>query len=155
MPATAHRHQHRHFKTLIVLVLAMTGGTFLLFWIAQITPITPLRASVNNWTHISVRAAEGRSTAGFYHYRIDEVGRLFRNQSWNAETGDDRPGKTIVVVLTCPNGDQRVSSAQAGTLTHLLSELRHRHGIPADRVRVEPPAGTARRPGALPRPRRT
>ncbi|MFQ5501829.1 MAG: N-acetylmuramoyl-L-alanine amidase [Phycisphaerae bacterium] len=137
MPAVAARHQHRHLKTLIVLVLSMTGGTYFLFWIAQFSPVTPLRASVRNWTKISVRAESDRIPGGFYHYRVDETGRLFQSRAW--ETGQyerNSPG-TIHILLSCGNDRVRVSPEQAKTLSRILSTLRRDYIIPVRNVVVD------------------
>lgn len=149
MPVVALRHQHRHFKTLIVLVLAMTGGTILLFWIAQLAPVTPLRASINPWSRISVRAQDDLGPRGFYHYRIDASGRLFQSRAWNnGESNPANPG-TIHLLLTCPGSERRVTSAQAATLSHILSRLRSEHSISSGNVHVEATQGVVDR-GALP-----
>ncbi len=143
MPAVAKRNQHRHYKTLIVLVLAMTIGAFVLFWAARFSPITPLkgtREAATDWTRISVRAETPAADRGFFHYRIDAAGRLFQSYAWKAGQGERNTPGTIHVLLTCPDDRLEVSPEQAGTLSQIISKLRQRHGVPADRVRVEPTA---------------
>ncbi|MFQ5428837.1 MAG: hypothetical protein ACE5E1_00895 [Phycisphaerae bacterium] len=129
--------QHRHFKTLIVLVIAMTGGTFLLFWIARFAPITPLRASVAPWDRIMVRAEPARAPRGFFHYRIGPAGRLFQSQAWLEGLHERGSHGTIHILLTCEDRDLRVTPAQAKTLSSVLSKLRREYAIPTRRVAVE------------------
>lgn len=151
MPAGAISHQHRHFKTLIVLVLAMTSGTILLFWVARIAPITPLRgksAAAAAWTRIAVRAEPAELSHGFYHYRIDATGRLFQSHAWLEGRRERTSPETVHILLTCPDRSLRVSPAQAETLSRIISELRTRHAIPPTRVSVEAAQGVADRSGA-------
>jgi len=146
MPAGTIPHQHRHFKTLIVLVLAMTGGTILLYWIAQIAPITPLRgtaAASGPWTRIAVRAQVAGTPHGFFHYRIDQTGRLFQSYAWLSGQHSRRSPDAIHILLTCPDRDLRISPAQARELSRLISKLRREHGIPQTRVSVESARGVA------------
>ena len=148
MPAGAISHQHRHFKTLIVLVLAMTSGTVLLFWVAQIAPITPLRgktAATAAWTQIAVRAQPAEVSHGFYHYRIDATGRLFQSRAWLEGRHDRSTPGAVHVLLTCPDRSLRVSAAQGETLSRIIAELRGKHTIPEARVSVEGAQGAADR----------
>jgi hypothetical protein len=143
MLGVATRNQHRHYKTLIVLVLAMTVGAFVLFWAARVSPVTPLRGTREasaDWTRISVRAEAPAASRGFFHYRIDAAGRLFQSYAWKAGQGERNTPGTIHVLLTCPDERLQISPEQAGTLSQIISKLRHRHAVPADRVRVEPTA---------------
>jgi len=153
MSAGAISHQHRHFKTLIVLVLSMTIGTILLFWVAQIAPITPLRgktAAAVTWTRVVVRAQPAETSHGFYHYRIDESGRLFQSHAWLEGRHDRNSPGAIYVLLTCPDLRLRVSPSQAETLSRIISELRDKHAIGEERVSVEAAQGVADR-GSVPR----
>ncbi len=143
MSAVAKRNQHRHYKTLIVLVFAMTVGAFVLFWAARFSPVIPLRGTREagaDWTRISVRAEALPVSRGFFHYRIDAAGRLFQSYAWKAGQGERNTPGTIHVLLTCPDERLEVSPEQAKTLSQIISKLRNRHGVPADRVRVEPTA---------------
>lgn len=148
MSAHSVRHQYRHYRTLIALVLAMTGGTMVLFWLGRFSPVTPLRstAAMNRpWTQISVRAEDGRGARGFFHYRIDETGRLFQSYAWKAGQPDRATPKTIHVLLSCGTPDAKVTDAQARTLTRVISQIRSEHDIAADRVFVEAAKGIADR----------
>ncbi len=150
MAVAAIRHKHRHFKTLIVLVLAMTGGAFLLFWVAQFSPVTPLRGETGAhglWNQIAVRAQSERSPRGFFHYRIDLSGRLFESSAWkNRRFNRATPG-VVHILLTCPEGDPRVSPAQARTLKHIVSRLRTEYRIAEDDIHVAPAGHQSDAPG--------
>ncbi len=155
MAGVATRNQHRHYKTLIVLVLAMTIGAFVLFWAARLSPVIPLSATREarvDWSRISVRAEALPVTRGFFHYRIDASGRLFESYAWKAGQSERNTPGTIHVLLTCTDESLQVSPEQARTLSQIISKLRQRHSVPADRVRVEPTA--ARRTGDDARPSR-
>ncbi|MCG8408540.1 MAG: hypothetical protein MI923_25340 [Phycisphaerales bacterium] len=154
MPSGSVRHQNRHFKTLIVLVLAMTSGTFLLFWVAQVAPVTPLKGktlSTKAWTEISVRANAASAPRGFFHYRIDHTGRLFQSNAWTAGQHDRGHPGAIHVLLTCPDYDMRVSPSQAKTLSQIISKLRHDHAIASDKVQVDATEGVVDSSQPLPR----
>jgi len=134
--------QQRHFKTLIALVLAMTGGTFLLFGVAKLTPVmhvAPLRADARpakTWTQVVVRSAAADSPKGFFHWRIDEVGRLYQTDAW--ANGQDPSGDGSIQVListSVPGGE--VTPKQSRQLTRLLADLQGQFGISKDRVRVQ------------------
>jgi hypothetical protein len=137
MAAVHARHQHRHFKTLIVLVLAMTGGTFLLFGIARMSPVTPLRASAGPWNQIVVRTEGPQSDRGFFHYRIDESGRLFQSYAWKAGQHDRSNPGTIHVLLTCPDSKMQVTGPQARTLSAILGQLQEQFAVSNDAVTVD------------------
>lgn len=148
MSASAVRHQYRHYRTLIVLVLAMTAGTVLLFWLARFSPVTPLRSTASSgrtWSQISVRAECVASSHGFFHYRIDENGRLFQSHAWQVGQAERSSPKTVQILLTCADRDAKISSAQTRMLSRLISQLCQEHGIPADRVFVEASRGVADR----------
>lgn len=139
MPAVA--VQHRHFKTLLVLVLAMTGGTFLLFGVAKLAPVmhvAPLRAEAlpaRTWTQVVVRSATADVPKGFFHWRIDEVGRLYQTDAW--ANGQDPSGDGTIQVListSAPGGG--VTPKQTRQLTRLLADLQSQFDIAKDRVRV-------------------
>jgi len=133
--------QQRHFKTLIALVLAMTGGTLLLFGVAKLTPVmhvAPLRAdarAAKTWTQVVVRSAAADSPKGFFHWRIDEVGRLYQTDAW--ANGQDSSGDGSIQVListSAPGG--KITPKQSQQLTRLLADLQGQFGISKDRVRV-------------------
>ncbi len=146
MPATASHSQHRHYRTLITLVVSMTGGTLLLYWMAQLSPVTPLRSRAGGgraWSQISVRALPDHLPTGFYHYRIDASGRLFESQAWEAgRSGRNAPG-TVHVLLSCRDAALRVTPPQTRTLTRILGYLRETHVIGLDQIYVEPPTTAA------------
>jgi hypothetical protein len=134
--------QHRQFKTLIILVLAMTGGTFLLFGIARITPVThvtPLRAEATpprTWTQVVVRSAATESDKGFFHWRIDEDGRLYQTDAWDKKSDPSADG-TIQVLISTDQARGGITSRQSRQLTRLLSDLQSQYGIAKDRVHVQ------------------
>lgn len=148
MPAHAVRNQYRHYRTLIVLVLAMTAGAMLLFWLGRFSPVTPLRSTVasnKQWTQISVRAENNRSDRGFFHYRIDESGKLYQSYAWKAGQYERSTPKTVHVLLSCSDPDAKVTNQQAKTLIGLISTIRSNFDIAADRVFVEASKGMADR----------
>ncbi|HWL95199.1 MAG TPA: hypothetical protein VNT79_16890, partial [Phycisphaerae bacterium] len=158
MSAHAIRNQYRHYRTLIVLVLAMTVGTSMLFWLARFSPITPLRSTASTtraWTQISVRAESSGARAGFFHYRIDETGRLFESYAWQAGQSERSAPKTVQILLTCSAPEAPVNADQAKTLAHVISSLQKRFEIAGDRIFVEAAKGVADRGSANPRLRRT
>lgn len=138
MAASKSRHQHRHYKTLIALVVSMTGGTFFLLWVGRLSPVTPLRGQVlttPRWSEIAVRAESNRNPRGFFHLRIDESGQLFQSSAWKIGQPDpDRP-ETIHLLLTSASGDG-VTDAQRQTLSRTIADLRQQHGIPSSRIGV-------------------
>ena len=139
MPASGVRHQHRHYKTLITLVVAMTGGTFFLYGIGKLSPVvpvTPLRAEARTavtWNGINVRTHILGTARGFYHYRIDEAGRLSPSNAWD-DRRDPTGDGTIQILITSPSDDGGVTAAQTKQLTALLGSLRKDYQIPKDRV---------------------
>ncbi|MBX3395142.1 MAG: N-acetylmuramoyl-L-alanine amidase [Phycisphaerae bacterium] len=144
MSAHAVRHKYRHYRTLAVLVFAMTGGTMLLFWLGQFAPVTPLRstaASGRQWSQIAVRAESRAAARGFFHYRIDEAGQLYQSYAWKAGQYEQSSPKTVHILLTCPDAQARVTELQARTLGQLISRLRTDHAIAADRVFVDAAKG--------------
>ena len=152
MAATATRHQHRHFKTLILLVIAMTVGTFFLFWVDRLTPLTARTATP--WREIAIRSAGVSGDWGFYHIRIDESGDLYETNAWQTGPRDPRAGGTIHVVLTRQDPRRTAPHAQAAALARVLEQLRGKYRIPQRHVRVVGPsdAVTAVGPG---RPRQS
>ncbi len=136
MAASKSRHQHRHYKTLIALVLSMTGGTFFLLWVGRLSPVTPLLgqvASAQRWNDIAVRAEDDRNPRGFFHLRIDESGMLYQSSAWkNGQPDPDHP-ETIHVLLTSSGG---VTPAQTQTLSRTIADLCRRHGIASEHVSV-------------------
>ena len=142
MQASALAHKHRHYKTLILLVVCMTAGAFFLFWLGQMAPVTPLRGKLGtppNWNRIAVRTAPlGRDEPGFFHYRIDESGQLYQTSAWKNNMQDPRQQGAIEIVLTVNESDAGISRAQEKSLTRLLSNLRRKFAISADQVRLSP-----------------
>src|SRR5262245_59066651 len=140
MQAPALAHKHRHYKTLILLVLSMTVGAFFLFWLGQMAPVTPLRgkaATTPNWSRIAVRTASvGQPELGFFHYRIDESGQLYQTAAWKHRMQNPTPQGAIEVLLTVTEPQGGISSAQEKALSRLLSTLRRKYSIPADQVRL-------------------
>jgi hypothetical protein len=146
MPATTARHQHRHFKTLIVLVLSMTGGTMFLFWVGGLAPVTPLRGKTvaavdnrdaDNWSRISVRAQRSDQPLGFHHFRIDQQGRISEDPAWQTGQQDSRTPGTVHVVLSCDSTPDRVRPIQTKVLSRLIADLRAQYHIPKDQVRID------------------
>lgn len=141
MAADSTRHQNRHYKTLILLVLSMTGGTFLLLWLAQFSPVTPLRgrtAGPGTWTEIAVRAESSANAAGFYHLRIDGEGRLFRSDAWRYQSAHPDDPSMIHILLSATRADGRPLPAQQQTLSRVLAQLGRDYKIPSERVVVRP-----------------
>ena len=137
MPAAAVRHQHRHFKTLIALVVATTGGTFFLYGAAKLSPVTPLRANVSAdklWTDIDVSEQLPGSATGFYHWRIDKSGRpASPSDAWNNNQDPYGNGR-IQLLVASPSKDGGITKRQAEQLDRLITELRGKYNIPKDRV---------------------
>ncbi len=138
MAASTSRHQHRHYKTLIALVVSMTGGTFFLLWVGRLSPVTPLRGKVpapQRWSEIAVRAENDHNPRGFFHLRIDEAGQLYQSSAWKIGRPDPDHPETILVLLTSTD-DAGVTQVQTQTLSRTLADLRRQHGIPSERVSV-------------------
>lgn len=139
MAARTARHQHRHYKTLIVLVMSMTGGTMFLFWIGQLAPVTPLRSSTptaRTWTQIAVRSQDAREQDGFHHFKIDEAGRPSVSEAWDQAKHDARGSGTVHILVTCESTEARLTTVQAEKLKRLIDILRTEHRIAPDRVRI-------------------
>jgi hypothetical protein len=137
MPTATTRHQHRHFKTLIVLVLAMTGSTLLLYWVAKLTPVIPLRATSSaGWSQILVRAATPTTTDGFYHVKVDAQGRVSTSSAWAARRSAEQSEGVIQVLVRSGSADGKVTPEQTRALAKVLDDLRRTYDIPANRVRV-------------------
>lgn len=147
MAAGKSRHQHRHYKTLIALVVSMTGGTFVLLWVGKLSPVTPLRGQVPatpRWSEIAVRADSDHKPRGFFHLRIDEAGQLFQSSAWKIGQPDPDHPETIHLLLT--SSSEGVTTAQKQTLSRTIADLRRQHAIPTNGVSVirpGPPAQTA------------
>ncbi len=140
------QHQHRHYKTLIILVLAMTGGMLFLFWVAEMAPVTPLRSQVpatEPWDRILVKAQDLSSPKGFCHIYIDEQGQPFKSRAW--EERREQPGNdgAIVVVVGCESAEGRLTNSQAKALSRIIADLRARHRIRGDHVEVVTPSRLA------------
>ncbi len=137
MPAKTARYQHRHLKTLIVLVVAMTGGTFFLFWIGKLAPVTPLRAKV--WNQIVVRSVGPTEDRGFFHFRVDQEGRLYQSNAWS-NGRRAAPGEgAIYVLVSRASANPGISAAQTRAISVIVSDLTQRYHIPADHVIVDEP----------------
>lgn len=141
MHAHSAAHKHRHFKTLILLVVSMTAGAFFLFWLGQLTPVTPLRGKPRaeaSWNKISVRTASPRAfEKGFFHLRIDESGRLFQTSAWKTRSPEPRQAGAIQIVLNVADSATGINTAQVKALAKLIGELRKQFGISADQVRLD------------------
>jgi hypothetical protein len=139
MPASAARHQFRHYKTLIVLVVAMTGSTIFLYWLGRLAPVTPLRAKTPAaWNQIVVRAAGPRTDEGFYHFKIDRQGRVSESSAWSAQRSAQNGEGAIHVVIACVSADSKLTPTQTKALSRTIDGLRKTYGIASDRVRVAP-----------------
>lgn len=149
MAAGKSRHQHRHYKTLIALVVSMTGGTFFLLWVGRLSPVTPLRGQVlatPRWTEIAVRAESDHNPRGFFHLRIDEAGRLFQSSAWKIGQPDPDHPESIHLLLT--SAEEGATAAQRQTLSRTIADLRQQHGIPSSGVSVISPEPRAQSAGA-------
>ena len=140
MAAATCKHKHRHFKTLILLVVSMTGGAFLLFWVDQNTPThrpRTLRGLVpsSGWTDVAVRTVPAAGEHGFFHFRIAADGQSYQSSAWTQGRRDPASESTIHVVLTKADGANRVSDAQQSALRALVEQLRRRYQISPDHVR--------------------
>jgi hypothetical protein len=146
MHAHSARHRHRHFKTLILLVVSMTAGAFFLFWLGQMTPVTPLRGkprAEGRWDWISVRTVSPRGDQKApFHLRIDEAGRLYQTSAWKTRTAAPGQVGTIQVVLNVTGAESGINPVQERALAKLIGDLRKQFGIAGDCVRLE--AGSAR-----------
>ncbi len=138
MRARTVRHQHRHFKTLIVLVLSMTGSTLLLFWVGGLAPVTPLRGKTPDprvWRRLAVRAEQiPPATAGFFHFRISRTGELVPSRNWQMGQEDPRTPGTIQILLACRSPEKLLGPSQAKVLADLISRLRADYDIGPDQV---------------------
>jgi len=140
MAAAPCKHKHRHFKTLILLVVSMTSGAFLLFWVDQHTPThrpRTLRGMVPNsgWTDVAVRTVSAADAHGFFHFRIAADGQWYQSSAWTQGRRDPKAESTIHVVLTKAAGASRVSDAQQSALRLLVEQLRRQYQIAPDHVR--------------------
>ena len=136
--AKPQRNQHRHYKTLIALVFCMTTGTFLLYGVATISPVTPLRSHApRNWNRINIRAVPPGEQRGFYHYRINEDGRTFKSNAWTYQQVERGTPTTIQIILTTGRNDLRVTGDQANSLAILIANLRSEHQIAEANVDVD------------------
>lgn len=140
MAAAPCKHKHRHFQTLILLVVSMTAGAFLLFWVDQNTPThrpRTLRSMVANkgWTDVAVRTVAASEEHGFFHFRIAADGQWFQSSAWKQGRRDPKAESTIHVVLTKPGGANRVTDAQQSALRVLVEQLRREYQISIDHVR--------------------
>jgi hypothetical protein len=139
MPARTASTSHRHFKTLIALVLSMTGGTFFLFWLANLSPVIPLRARPNqaaNWDRISVRTARPGDDRGFFHFRIDEQGHLFQTSAWKAGQASAGSPGVIHILLSSEGNSDRATTVQTTALSRAIADLCRQYGISENRIVV-------------------
>jgi hypothetical protein len=131
------RNQHRHLKTLIVLVLSMTGGTIFLYWVGRLTPVTPLRAKASPaWNQIIVRPADPAHEDGFFHLKVDEKGRLVQSPAWLTQQPAEGGEGVIQLLVTSAAADDRITPLQTKTLAQTITSLRRDYRIPADRVHI-------------------
>lgn len=144
MPQDSARHQHRHFKTLILLVISTTGGTFFLFWADQLAPtqrpqtLQGLAATAPSpWNGINVRT-ESRANPGFFHFRIDPSGRLFQSSAWRTKLQAPGSEGVIHVVLSRPRPDRPPSKSQAEMLARIVDRLQRQYRIPGNRISAAP-----------------
>ncbi len=140
MAAATCKHKHRHFKTLILLVVSMTGGAFLLFWVDQNTPThrpRTLRGLVptTGWTDVAVRTVSAAENHGFFHFRIASDGQWYQSNAWAQGRRDEKSTSTIHVVLTKPGDTGRVSTAQQSALRQLVDQLRRQYQIAPDHIK--------------------
>ena len=144
MPASAARHQFRHYKTLIVLVVAMTGSTIFLYWLGRLAPVTPLRAKTPAaWNQIVVRAVAPRADEGFYHFKIDQEGRVSESAAWDRQRYAQNSEGAIHLLVACAASDSRLTPTQSKALTRTIDGLRRTYGIAADRIRIAQPSQLA------------
>jgi hypothetical protein len=144
MPANSARHQFRHFKTLIVLVVAMTGSTIFLYWLGRLAPVTPLRAkSPAAWNQIVVRAAGPRTEEGFYHFKIDEQGHVSESSAWGGQRYAQNSDGTIHLLVSCGTSDPKLTPTQSKALARAIAGLRKTYGIPTERIRIAQAAQVA------------
>lgn len=139
MSSVAISHKHRHYKTLILLVVSMTAGTIFLFWLGNLSPVTPLRAGTRvapRWTNIAVRPVQAGQEAGAFHLRIDDRGRTFQMQRWDEAWQAHRARGEIQIVLNLREGATSLTKPQRGALSRLLADLGRRHGISDQQVRL-------------------
>lgn len=139
MAAASCKHKNRHFKTLILLVVSMTGGAFLLFWVDQNTPThrpRTLRGLVpSGWTDVAVRTVPAAGDHGFFHFRIASDGQWYQSSAWTQGRRDPNAASTIHVVLTKPGDNGRVNEVQQTALRQLVDQLRRQYHIAPDHVR--------------------
>lgn len=117
----------------------MTGGTFLLLWLAQFSPVTPLRGTTPGpaaWQEILVRAEMTGDPSGFYHLRIDGAGRLFLSDAWRYQQAHPEQPHTIQLLLCETHATGRPTPAQQQTLSRVLAELSSQYGIASNQVLV-------------------
>jgi hypothetical protein len=136
------RHQHREWKTLIVLVIAMAAMTCVLWVVASWSPITPLRGrsggGLRPWTKISVcKTAAPVGNDNFYHFRIDETGRLYQSSAWNEGRCQQAHAGSVRIVLSHSDKRDIVTRSQQQTLSRTIARLCDAYGISADAIEVE------------------
>lgn len=149
MPQDSARHQHRHFKTLILLVISTTAGTYFLFWADQLAPtqrpqtLQGLSATAEApWDGILVRT-ESEQKPGFFHFRIDNSGQLYQSSAWRTSRQDPRSEGVIHLVLSRSRFDQSPSRPQADTLARVLDHLQRKYGISRSRISAASQPATA------------
>lgn len=119
----------------------MTGGTFFLFWIGKLAPVTPLRAKV--WNQIVVRSVSPTEDRGFFHFRVDREGRLYQSNAWsNGRRASPGEGAIYILVSRASDGPE-ILPAQTRAISVIVSDLTQRYHIPPDRVSVDEPRRVA------------
>jgi hypothetical protein len=142
MAAPSVRNQHRHFKTLILLVVSMTVGTVFLYWIDEVSPSHRksafqrlAAASASPWNSIDVRTENADDGNGF-HFHIDPSGRLFRSRLWSPDEATANSNGVIQILVTPgPRSRGEISRTQQDTLARLIDQLSREYRIPPERIR--------------------
>ena len=143
MASQSIKHSNRHFKTLILLVVSMTAGAFLLFWIDKHTPthrprtLRGLTAS-KPWTDVAIRSAASAQGVGLFHFRIDADGNWYQSSAWKNGLRDPANEGTIHILLTRDGGGS--PEAQQLALRRLVDQIQREHRIDTDHIHAIPAA---------------
>jgi len=141
MASQSIKHSNRHFKTLILLVVSMTAGAFLLFWIDKHTPthrprtLRGLTAS-KPWTDVAIRSAASAQGVGLFHFRIDADGNWYQSSAWKNGLRDPASEGTIHILLTRDGGRSGSAQSQQLGLRRLVDQLQREHRIDSEHVRA-------------------
>lgn len=132
------QQQNRHYKTLMVLVCSMTVGTFVLYGMARLSPAIPLQSrSAARWNRILIRVTASDAPRGFFHFRIDDEGRIFQSRAWDARQSQRNSPGAIKVLLTSDRPDLVPTAEQYRKLELFISRLRKSFDIPGENVAME------------------